>query len=169
MGSCIKDMSMDILKRDNKRLRTTNKRLRDELAETQELLAFSEAEKNHAMQTLDEERAEKEKAQAELAQLKARVQAEKDHCMSHARTEVNRIRTELQAEMQGHLANAKVVLGRNKEKLMNEHSRAETAELMLKTAQKERRNHLLVKAAYNTAKRKYDDLVTHWTDPFFAT
>jgi hypothetical protein len=81
-------MSKSLVMRNNKKLCAAKKKLRDALADMEEQLGFRMGELDHAMSTLDEERAAKEEAQAELARVKAK-----------AHEEVARIKADAQAKV----------------------------------------------------------------------
>lgn len=130
---------MSIVVRNNRKLRAANKRLRDELADTQELLDMRMHETEHALQMLEEERAAKEEAQAELAKFKAKTRAEVEA----------EVKAELKAEGE---AKVKAALDRIKanteEKIRTERAKSAAMERMLKKAQRESKSYMTLKAAH---------------------
>lgn len=68
---------MSIVVRDNKKLRAANKRLRAKLDEMEDLIDALRHEKQYTEQLLDEERAAKEKAQAEKTIADAHIRTER--------------------------------------------------------------------------------------------
>jgi hypothetical protein len=143
----------------NKRLRAANKKLRDALADMEEQLEFRKGELEHVMLTLDEERAAKEKAQAEVARVEAKAQEEVNRIRVKAREEVNRIhdkaleeiarkKGEYEARTEKNKAEAQKVVDLAKGQVKTERARALAATFTLKEAQRDSRNHLRLKAAF---------------------
>jgi regulator of protease activity HflC (stomatin/prohibitin superfamily) len=160
-------MSKSLVMRNNKKLRASNKKLRDALAEMEEQLAFRGGEVDHAMSTLDDERIAKEEARAELARVKAKAQEEVNRIHAKAHEEVARIKADAQAKIAEYKAEAQKVLDQAKERVNAERVRSATADLMLKKAQRHSRNNLLLKAAHKVVSLENHRLYG-MTDSFFA-
>jgi hypothetical protein len=145
--------------RNNKKLRASNKKLREELAETEEQLAFRVVEVDHAMLMLDDERVAKEKAQAELARVQAKAQEEVDRIRAKAREEVNRIHAKAHEEVARIKGEAQAIIEKNRAEAQNvvdlakgqvktERARALAVTFTLKKAQRRTSNFLQLKAAH---------------------
>jgi F0F1-type ATP synthase membrane subunit b/b' len=160
-------MSKSLVMRNNKKLRAANKKLREALAEMEEQLGFCGGEVDHAMSTLDEERAAKEEAQAELARVKAKAHEEIDRIKAKAYEEIARIKADAQAKVADYKAEAQKVLDQTKEQAKAERVLSATADLMLKKAKRHSSNYLLLKAVHKVVSQENHRLYGI-TDSFFA-
>ncbi len=155
---------MSLVMRDNQKLRASNKTLREERAELEEQLALRMGELDCAMSMLDDERVAKEAAQAEVARIKAKAQEEVNRIHAKAHEEVARIKGEYQARIEKFKAEAQELVDLAKGQVKTERARALAATLTLKKAQRDSRNHLLLKAAFTVIsqnkQRLYRDSMT---------
>jgi peptidoglycan hydrolase CwlO-like protein len=148
---------MDIVVRDNKKLRATNKRLREELAIAKEVARERQVEMEEALsrwrveQTdleetqaeLEQARAELEQVQAKLAQVRAGIRAD-EHAKAQAQVE--------RIQAQAHAA------------IKTERAKSAALENGLKQAQRESESYFRLKAAASTNQRMIDTANSFFSD-----
>ena len=125
------------------------------------------AELDHAMSTLDEERAAKEKAEEELARFQAKAQEEVNRIRAKAQEDVARILADAKARTAQYKAEAQKVLDLANGQVKTERVRSATAAFMLKKAQRQSSDFLRLKASHKVVSLENRRLY-NMTDAFFA-
>ncbi len=152
---------MDIVVRDNKKLRATNKKLRATNKRLREQLAEREYELGLAYLDVEDEHAAKMKAQKELEQARAEL--------AQLQVELAKARAEL-AQLQVELAKARAELAQVRDKVRTE-EHANARELFKRVMGEKRQvqkkhNDLLLN--FKKAKMFYKRFERNVTDPFWA-